>query len=178
MLQKAEEDLQAARANVSLTEAEIERARLANVAAIEQLTHMEATCEWLRQLLRDHPEEPVGTQTAEPKSAPAGEQAASSPVQGRDEAPAPVPVLFGKPVPEVTQTDLCLYALERLDRPVTTKEIREFLQKEDHQFSQAQVRSTLKYLANRRKPSLVESTQPGVWRLRRVDTAVPFDTAS
>ena len=98
------------------------------------------------------------------------EQQATAPAAPAEQAaqePAPAATRFGRPVPEVTNTDLTLQVLEDLGRPASTKEIRERLAKDGHELTQTQVRSTLKYLA--RKPAYGVTTESGsgVWRIDR-----------
>jgi hypothetical protein len=93
--------------------------------------------------------------------------APAPPAEPTGEAPAPVATRFGRPVPEVTNTDLTLQVLEDLGKPASTTEIRERLAQDGHELTQTQVRSTLKYLA--RKPAYGVTTEPGsgVWRIDR-----------
>ena len=168
VLQKAEDDLQKATDRVELKQAEMERARVALADALEHQTKMQAAHEWVRQALQDQPEESEQAERTEPISVSGPQESIPGFSQDQAESSNLIPARFGKPVPEVSQTELCLYALNRLDRAVTTAEVREFLQQEGHDYNQAQIRATLKYLANRRKPSLVDNIQPGVWRLRPV----------
>jgi hypothetical protein len=93
--------------------------------------------------------------------------APAEPAEPTGQAPASAATRFGRPVPEVTNTDLTLRVLEDLGRPASTTEIRERLAGDGHELSQTQVRSTLKYLA--RKPAYGVTTEPGsgVWRINR-----------
>jgi hypothetical protein len=126
----------------------------ANAAvAHEEATHK--TVAWIQQ------------QTTEP----------AAPVERTEQAdrvPAPTATRFGRPVPEVPQTELCRRVLEDLGRPASTREIRDRLARDGHELSQSQVRSTLKYMA--RKPSFGVETETGsgVWRLQRSSAAAPF----
>ena len=82
-------------------------------------------------------------------------------------------MLFGKPMPEVTLTQLCVDALERFGRPANTKQVREKLARDGHEYGQGQVRATLKYLST--KPNApVECIKPGVWQLREAGAQAPL----
>jgi hypothetical protein len=155
MLAAAEGDLRKANTNVELREADLARVRAAHDDALEQQAKMEATVAWLRERARGQSEEPAVIQAAQPVFA-------SAP----DVTPTPGGTLFGKPMPEVTNTGLCLRALEQLGKPATTKEIREKIRELGHELGQDQVRGSLKYLAGR-GDSPVENPETGVWLLRR-----------
>lgn len=155
MLAAAEADLKKANTNVDLRRADVDRAQAAYADAREQQAKMQATCDWLRERLGDHREEA----TVVPDSGP-------TPAATSKPALAPTGMLFGKPMPEVTNTGLCLRALEQLGKSATTKEIREKIRELGHELDQGQVRGSLKYLASRRN-SPVENPESGVWLLRR-----------
>ena len=165
MLREAEADLRKASTNVELRQADVDKAQAAYASAREQHAKMQATCEWIRERLRDRPEEAASAAAAQPTLA-----AAANPV------PAPTGTLFGKPMPEVTNTSLCVRALEQLGTSATTKEVREQIRKDGHELSQGQVRQTLKYLADRKNPP-VENPEPGVWLLAR-SAVVPLADAT
>lgn len=114
-------------------------------AAVDHEKAMQAVLAWVEQ------------QATEPASPP--EPAA--------QAPPPVATRFGRPVPEVTQTELTLRVLEDLGRPASTKEIRDRLARDGHVLSQNQVRSTLKYMARKPDSPVETETGSGVWRLSR-----------
>ncbi len=157
MLAAAEADLRKANTNVELRQADVERAQAACTEAREQLAMMEATCAWLRDRLRELPAE---------DDAVVAEAAEPTPAEATKPAPAPAGTLFGKPMPEIPNTQLCLRALEQIGKPATTREVRDKVRESGHQLDQDQVRGSLKYLAGR-KDSLVENPEPGVWLLRK-----------
>ena len=98
------------------------------------------------------------------------EQQATKPVPPAEpvgEAPAPGAMRFGRPVPEVTNTERCLHVLEALGRPASTTEIRERLARDGLELSQTQVRSTMKYMARKPAFGVTTETGSGVWRLNR-----------
>lgn len=163
MLEDAEADLRKANMNVELREQDVQRAQTAHVAAREQQAKMQATCDWLRERLRDLPEEAATAPAPQPTPAPIAKPAAAS-----------TGTLFGRPVPEVTHAELCRNALEHLGKSARTREIREQIREFGHELDQGQVRSALKYLA-RRRGSGVENPEPGVWLLRPDGEAASTD---
>jgi hypothetical protein len=179
MVAEAEVDLRKADSEVELTQAEIERAQEANAAARQRQANMRATYDWLRQRLKDHPDdkpsasvaEPTPTEVKQPEpqvKLPESERAQkskSAPVADARIAPSTRKV-FGKPVPEVTLSSLTLEALEQLGRAATTAEVRLKLRENGHPYDQGQVRHSLKYLT-RKQSSGVENPRVGVWQLRR-----------
>jgi hypothetical protein len=165
MIRQAEADLKKADANVDVTRADLERAQAAHVAARQQQSNMRATLEWLNHQA-EQPKTVESVKSAEiiveeHRVRPSAVVAVEHRVR-----PSAVAERFGRPVPSVKQSDLCLMALEHLGRLSTTTEIREYLQSEGYTFDQDQVRSSLKYLG-RKKPALVESPRTGMWRLTR-----------
>ena len=77
---------------------------------------------------------------------------------------------FGRPVPEVAQTELCLQALrERGNRSMNARDISIWLA--DHgimaddgrPYDPVRLRSTLKHLSRQNK--VVQAGKPGLWRL-------------
>jgi hypothetical protein len=166
LLAVAEADLRRANTNVEVREADVARAQAACAEARDQQAKMRATCDWLRERLSEVSDEEaaVDSQAAQPEPAPA---------QVTKSVPVPSGTLFGKPIPEVTNTGLCLRALEQLGKPATTREIREKVRELGHQLDQDQVRGSLKYLAGR-KDSWVENPEKGVWLLRREDGTGPM----
>jgi hypothetical protein len=161
MLAKAEADLRAADADVEITQAELEKATAANAAAIERQANMRATREWVRQLRPSG--EPVAPGAPATRPAPARTPAAAGTTRK----------LFGKDMPVTPLTQLSMETLEKLNRSASTKQVRESLARDGHEYSQSQVRGALKYLAGKKNPP-IESTKPGVWRLRRVNPPAPF----
>jgi DNA topoisomerase IA len=155
MIRQAEADLKKADTDVDVTDADVHRAQQANAAAKQRQVNMRATLSWLRQQA-EHAEQAEQARIVEPTHVE----------QALVEEQAVIQERFGKPVPEVKQSDLCLMALEHLGRPSTTTEIREYLQREGYTYDQSQIRSALKYLG-RKKSAPVESPRTGVWRLTR-----------
>jgi hypothetical protein len=162
MLAAAETDLRKAATNMELRQADVDRAQAAYGEAREQLARMEATCAWLRDRLPEVPaeEDAVVAEAAEPKPADVTKPAST-----------PTGTIFGKPMPEVTNAQLALRALEQIGKPATTREVRQKIREFGHERDQEKVRGSLKYLAGR-KDGLVENPEPGVWRLRKESTAV------
>jgi hypothetical protein len=166
-LQDAEADLRRKITNVELRQVDVDRAEAAYADAVEKQAVVQNTCDWLRERLRELPEarlralpdEPAQEAATAPPSEPASNPAAQL-------APAPVGTLFGRPMPEVTNTGLCIRALEQIGQAATTKEVREKIRELGHELNQGQVRGSLKYLAGRRN-SPVENPEPGIWLLRR-----------
>ena len=99
--------------------------------------------------------------------------APTAPAEPTGQAPAPVATRFGKPVPEVTNTELTLRTLEGFGRAASTREIRDRLAREGHEFTMMQVRSTLKYMARKPAWGVTTETGSGVWRLQRPGAAAP-----
>ena len=81
---------------------------------------------------------------------------------------------FGKPVPELAQTDLCLRALENLGGTATNKQIRDRLVRDGHDVDLDKVRSTLKYLSRKKPPPVQTDVGSGLWRLRHANMPAPF----
>jgi hypothetical protein len=163
LLAAAEADLRKANTNVEVREADVARAQAAYADAREQQTKMQATCDWLRERMHEVSGEEATV------LAPAAETA---PAHVTKSVPGPSGTLFGKPMPEVTNTGLCLRALELLGKPATTREIRAKVRELGHELDQDQVRGSLKYLAGR-KDSPVENPEMGVWLLQRSDGTAP-----
>jgi hypothetical protein len=165
-LQGAEADLRKKTTNVELRLEDVNRAQAAYEDAISKQVMVQNTCEWLRERLRDLPDEPgeeaiAATVTSRPTAAPATKSAS-----------ALAGTLFGKPIPEITNTGLCLRALEQIGKSATTKEVREQIGDLGHALNQGQVRGALKYLAGRHD-SPVENPEPGVWLLQRSGEPTP-----
>ena len=90
--------------------------------------------------------------------------------------PSPAAMRFGRPVPQDAKTDLCVEALEKIGGgPASTRQIHDHLAREGHDLTMDQVRGALRYLANRKTGSPVETTPgTGQYRLR---PAAPFRPA-
>jgi hypothetical protein len=141
LLSKAEADLVAKRSAVEQWRADAERANAGLAAAEQDADRMEDTCAWLRAEIAAR----EGGEAAEPSARP---------------------LLFGKPMPETPQTDLCLEAIGKLGGSGSNKQIRSLLAREGHDLSLEQVRGSLKYLS-KKKDAPVESPSLGEWRLTR-----------
>ncbi len=168
-LKEAEADLKKANMNVELRQADVDRAQAACADAREQQAKIQGTCDWLRERLRDQPDEEAAVASA-PRLASLPATPAAKSVPGLTAPSASHGMLFGKPMPEVTNTGLCLRALEQLGKPSTTKEVREQIERDGHKLDQGQVRGTLKYLAGR-KDAQVENPESGVWVFRPTSEA-------
>jgi hypothetical protein len=146
---KAEADLKAAEARYEAAHSRSIAAQADEAAELENLNRMRAATDWVRGL--DQPAEP---------QIPAPAELAQGP-QTRPRT------MFGKPVPEVTVTELCLGALESFGRQASTKQIRERLKAEGHELTQTQVRGAMKYLLSKKPPMVETSKGTGVWRLSK-----------
>ena len=93
--------------------------------------------------------------------------APASPAGQAEQAPTPTAMRFGRPVAEVTNTELTFRELEDIGRPASTREIRDRLARNGHEFTMMQVRSTLKYMARKPHFGVTTETGSGVWRLNR-----------
>lgn len=147
IVREAEEDLQAADREVDIAHAEVEQAQAALEAAMRRQAQMRSTVEWARR-----------KQEAE---RPADELARVS-----FAAAVPEPTSrTGGAAAEKTLVERCEEALARFGRPVKTAEIKASINREGHDYSTSQIGSTLKYMADRRKPATVLKLGDGVWRL-------------
>ena len=147
ILKQAEADFQAAREELAAAQEQVKVAQEREQTAFARTQEMQAVLDWVQ---RHSPLDTGVTAAPEPSSPTAAEPS----------------MRFGKPVAEVSNTDLCLRVLESLGRPATTTEIRERLAREGYDLNQEQIRGALKYLA-RKAPSPVEtSTGSGVWKLK------------
>jgi hypothetical protein len=163
MLEAAEADFRKALTNVELKESELARAHAAHAQAQEQLARMEATCAWLRERAQELSTEDDAGAVEAPESVSA---------EAAKPGAAPTRKRFGKPVPEITNSDLCVRALEQIGKAATTRDVREKIREFGYELDQEQVRGSLKYLAGR-KDGIVQNPQPGVWLLRKEGTAAP-----
>jgi hypothetical protein len=134
---------QKAEADLQQAEADAQAARIALAEAETRLTEIRAVCDWLQNF--------------------------SNPEDGE----SPPGLRFGRPIPDMPNTNRCLSALEQIGRPASNAEIREWLRRDGHDLEQWQVRGSMKHLA-KKKPPVVESIRPGVWRLRAEQAATPF----
>lgn len=184
-LQDAEADLRKKTTYVELRMTDVDKAQAALEEALEKQVMVQNTCDWLRERINDFPDErdreAKAALTPRPALEPimesevsAGTAPADVPPGTAQKGPASAGVLFGKPIPEVTNTGLSLRALEQIGTTATTTEIREKISESGHVLSQSQVRGALKYLAGRHDAP-VENPEPGVWRLRRDTQPVPAD---
>lgn len=87
-------------------------------------------------------------------------------------------MLFGKPAPEVAQTDLCLQALRSISRAATTKEIRDRIAREGHELDTDKVRNALRYLSTKKPPLVTTKSGSGMWRLVNPAPTVLVDPAN
>jgi hypothetical protein len=78
-------------------------------------------------------------------------------------------MLFGRPLPEVTQTELCLRALKERGRSMNARDISTWLANQGilagdgRPYDPVRLRSTLKHLSRQNK--VVQAGKPGLWRL-------------
>ena len=144
---KAEADLRAAEVRYEAAHSRAVAAQADEAAELENLNRMRAATDWVRGL--DQP-------TVPPSPAAQAERPETQP-QTR----------FGKPVPEVALTELCVRALESFGRQASTTQLRERLSVEGHEFTQTQVRGAMKYLSLKKPPIVETSKGTGVWRLSR-----------
>jgi hypothetical protein len=75
------------------------------------------------------------------------------------------------------QTDLAIHALRQLGGRASTAQVRELLEGAGYQYDQTQVRSALKYLANKKNPQ-VEAAGVSMWRLRDEAEEVAYESES
>jgi hypothetical protein len=142
MLARAESDLRDAEAASTAAQARAEAAQADAAVAAQRASEMRAVLDWLRAQ-SDAPRTPA------------------EPVE-----PA---MRFGKPVPKDAKTDLCVEALEKIGGSGSTRQVYDYLAREGHDLTMDQVRGALRYLANRKTGSPVETTPgTGQYRLRRV----------
>jgi len=79
------------------------------------------------------------------------------------------PMLFGRPLPEVTQTELCVRALRERGRAMNARDISQWLASQGvmagdgRPYDPVRLRSTLKHLS--RQGKIVQAGKPGLWRL-------------
>jgi hypothetical protein len=135
MRQRADADLRMAQAEAAVADAEAEKAEQARAAAHARLAEMQSVSDWIEK--QDGSTEPAAPGT-EPR------------------------MRFGRPVPGVTQGELCLRVLAEMNRPMTAKQIRDRLAEEGHEFDSAQIRTALKYISRKGK---VMSAGQGLWQL-------------
>jgi hypothetical protein len=156
MVARAEADLRDADAASAAADERAQAAQADAAAAAQRANEMRAVLDWLR------------TRTAE-SQAPA-ERAG----QLRNQSE----MRFGRPVPENPITEQSLGALENLGRSASTKQIRERLARDGHEFSQGQVRAAMRYLSKKANPPVTTTPGSGVWRLVSPRQATPFQSAT
>jgi hypothetical protein len=154
IMKQAEADLKEAEAASGAAQSRAAAAQADADAARERVREMRAVWDWLQ----------------------AHDQQAQSPTQ-TERTDTPPAMRFGRPVPEVAQTDLCLQALEDLGGTATNKQVRDRLVREGHDVNLDKVRSTLKYLSRKTPPSVETEVGSGLWRLRVVRKSAPFVSA-
>jgi hypothetical protein len=159
IITQAESDLRDAETASAAAQSRAIAAQADAEAALERVREMRAVREWLRA----H-SQPVDT---------AGQ--AAGPEQPKESAAT----RFGRPVPEVALTDLCLQALETLSGTATNKKIRDHLVRDGHDVGLDQVRSSLSYLSRKKPPQVQTDVGSGLWRLlRTAGTPAPFAASS
>lgn len=157
MLRQAEADLDAAKAELAAAQEQVKAAQERAQSALARTQEMQSVWTWLQRHLQ--PEERVAAASAASVSAATIR-----------------PTRFGKPVPEVPQTELCLRVLADLGgRSASTKEIRDRLARDGHELSLDQVRATLKYMSKKTPPAVETATGSGIWRLKEGAVAVPLE---
>lgn len=158
MIKQAEADLQEAQAELAVAQELTRAAQERERSAIARAREMHAVLDWLQQHRQMEERAPATSADAVPAAAAI--------------------TRFGKPVPEVAQTELCLRMLKNLGRTAATKEIRDRLARDGHEFSVDQIRGTLKYLSGKTPPQVVTKPGSGVWRLRTAGAPVLADPAA
>src|SRR6266568_449861 len=154
IMKQAEADLKEAEAASGAAQSRAAAAQADADAARERVREMRAVWDWLQ--LHNQP-------TAQPTQA--------------DRTETPPATRFGRPVPEVAQTDLCLEVLASLGGTGTNKQIRARLARDGHDVTLDQVRGTLKYLSRKTPPPVETDAGSGLWRLRRGGTPASFVSA-
>jgi hypothetical protein len=155
VLMEAEADLRQAQADYEEAHSRLAAAQANDDAALERLKEMQTVRDWLEQ--RDQARRGVQTRM----------DLAKTENRAIFEKPGEIVTRFGKPIPEVANTDLCLKVLESFGKPATTKQIRDRLARDGHELSQAQVRGSLKYLSRKKPPPVTTTSGSGLWKLRR-----------
>jgi len=153
IMKQAEADLKEAETASSAAQSRAIAAQADADAARERVREMRAVRDWLQ----------LHSPSARP---PNQAERTETPPQTR----------FGKPVPEVSQTELCVRALESLGGTATNRQIRDRLARDGNDFNLDQIRGTLKYLSRKTPPPVETDAGSGLWRLRRVGTFVPAGT--
>jgi hypothetical protein len=157
MIKQAEADLRDAEAASTAAQSRAIAAQADADVARERAREMRAVWEWLQL----HNQQGETHTQAERSEQP-------------ERAETPPATRFGRPVSEVTQTDLCLRALENLGGTATNKQVRDRLVRDGHNVGLDQVRSTLKYLSRKTSPLVQTDPGSGLWRLRKASTPAPF----
>ncbi len=155
MMARAEADLREAEAASVAAQARADAAQVDAAAAARRAAEMRAVWEWLR------------TQTAQPPA----------PAESPKQASKPQAMRFGRPVPETAITDLAHQSLENLGGQATTREIRDRLAREGHNFEQGQIRAAMRYLSKKNNPVVETTPGSGLWRLQGGQQAAPFRPA-
>lgn len=157
IMRQAEADLKEAEAASNAAQSRAIAAQADADAARERAREMRAVCDWLR--VHNQPTEtPTRAEPSERREASATTR-------------------FGRPVPEVTQTDLCLQALADLGGTATNRQVRDRLARDGHEVNLDKVRATLKYLSRKTPPPVDTEVGSGLWRLRAAPTTPSFVTA-
>jgi hypothetical protein len=149
MIKQADDDWQRAQAELTAAQDQVRADAERERAAHMRVGEMQSVRDWLsaRQAVEAKPETPARTK------GPARKGNADT-------------KRLGKAIPEVSQAELCYRVLESIGRPVSSKEVRDQLAGDGHDFNMSQVGDALRYLS-RKKPPLAEQLEPGsgVWRL-------------
>lgn len=154
MIAQAEADFERAEADLLAAQDQTRVAKEREEHARMRAREMQAVRDWLR------------TQQAVDEQAT---KATGSPTQLNGSA---TPMRFGRPVPEVPQTDLCLRVLRNFRRPASTKEVRDRLALEGHEVEVDKVRSSLRYLSTKKPPLVATNTGTGVWWVLDADHSI------
>jgi hypothetical protein len=156
MVARAEADLRDAEAASVAADARAQAAHADAAEAAQQAKEMRAVLDWLR------------ARTTEPRA----------PAERAGQAQKQQQMRFGRPVPENPLTEQSLGALENLGRSASTKQIRERLAREGHEFSQGQVRAAMRYLSKKADPPVTTTPGSGLWRLVSPRQAAPSQSAT
>ena len=150
---KAEADLRAAEAKYETAHSRALAAQADEAAERENLARMKAVFEWVQG--QDQPGDlPPGAVRH-----PTGPDTPANRTR------------FGRPIPEVAISDLCQQALESIGRSQSTRQLRDHLAADGHDFTVTQVRGALKYLSTKKPPVVLTTKGSGIWRLNKAAKA-------
>jgi hypothetical protein len=156
MIRQAEAEVQEREGRTVAADSRAAAAQADAAAEHEGLKEARIVLEWLRRRGQSQPVAAVaGMQSDRPQPQPA--------------------TRFGRPVPEISQADLCLQALEALGGTATNKQIRDRLLRDGHDVDLDKVRNSLKYMSRKTPPPVETDHGSGLWRLLRIPgTPAPF----